>query len=242
MPKSSGPEMKSTTKAFEGTLERKRDRLNWTVVAIPFDAGKVWGRRGQIKIKGEINGFPFRTSLFPDGKGSHFLMVNKAMQTGGRATAGMRARFRLEPDRDERAVDVPLELENELRGDKELQRYFKSLSHSTRNDVSRWIDEAKQEETRMRRAGQIAERLFQTMEAERGDLPPVLLAAFKRFPNAAWDGKRCRLRTSARSGTLPRAPSGEGTIPQHGLPVSFMILLSAFHLILSQSVGPESSR
>jgi uncharacterized protein YdeI (YjbR/CyaY-like superfamily) len=111
-------------------------------------------------------------------------MVNKAMQTGGRATAGMRARFRLEPDRDERAVDVPLELENELRGDKELQRYFKSLSHSTRNDVSRWIDEAKQEETRMRRAGQIAERLFQTMEAERGDLPPVLLAAFKRFPNA----------------------------------------------------------
>ena len=79
-------------KEFKSTLERGHSRLNWVIVRIPFDVGKTWGARGQMKVKGEINGFAFRTSLFPTGKGDHVLLVNKRMQTGARAGAGSVAR------------------------------------------------------------------------------------------------------------------------------------------------------
>src|SRR5207248_220596 len=85
-------------KSFRATLERTRSRLNWVIARIPFDVSKIWETRGQIKVKGDINGFAFRTSLFPTGDGHHVLLVNKRMQTGGKVTLGGVAKFRLEPD------------------------------------------------------------------------------------------------------------------------------------------------
>ena len=80
------------------------------IIRIPFDVAKTWGRRGQLKVKGEVNGFAFRTSLFPTGKGDHIMIVNKGMQAGARAYLGMVAAFRLEPDTEERVITVPVEL------------------------------------------------------------------------------------------------------------------------------------
>ncbi len=77
---------------------------------MPVDVAKVWGVRGQLKVTGQINGFPFRTSLFPTGKGSHILMVNKKMQAGGKVQQGMKAKFVLQPDLTPREVSVPKEL------------------------------------------------------------------------------------------------------------------------------------
>jgi hypothetical protein len=111
------PTVRYTAKVFTATLQRTGDRLNWVVIRVPFDAAKFWGRRGQIKVKGEVRaagpaqraGFAFRTSLFPDGKGNHFMMVNKQMQKGGGVRPGVMASFRLEPDTEERAVTAPEE-------------------------------------------------------------------------------------------------------------------------------------
>ncbi|HEY6271519.1 MAG TPA: DUF1905 domain-containing protein, partial [Terriglobales bacterium] len=82
------PARKPAAKAFSAVLERSGDGLNWTVVRVPLDVANVWGVRGQLRVKGEINGFEFRTSLFPTGKGGHILMVNKKMQSGGKAFPG----------------------------------------------------------------------------------------------------------------------------------------------------------
>src|SRR5580704_5814968 len=79
---------KPGSRIFQATLERIDSPLKWVMVRVPFDAGKVWGMRGQVKVKGEINGFAFRTSLFPDGKGGHRLLVNKVMQRGAKAAPG----------------------------------------------------------------------------------------------------------------------------------------------------------
>jgi uncharacterized protein YdeI (YjbR/CyaY-like superfamily) len=111
-------------------------------------------------------------------------MVNKEMQAGGRATRGDTAQFLIEPDTEKRELTIPPELERELRADKDLARYFKTLNASSQRDVASWIAEAKQASTRQRRAEQMAERLYLTMEGEQGDLPPALKAAFARFPKA----------------------------------------------------------
>src|SRR5215468_10951571 len=167
------PTLRPTTKTFEAVLERSGDRLNWTIIRIPFDATKLWAKRGQLRVKGEINGFPFRSALFPTGQGSHVLMVNKKMQAGGKVVPGSKAKFRLEPDTESREFKPSQELDRIFRQSKQLQKYFDSLNFSMRRYIALWVEEGKHPETRRRRAEQIAERLMATMEAER-DLPPVL--------------------------------------------------------------------
>ena len=75
-------------KGFQATLERTSSRLNWVFVRIPFDVSKIWGTRGHLRVKGEINGFEFRASLFPMGDGHHALLVTKKMQAGGKVGVG----------------------------------------------------------------------------------------------------------------------------------------------------------
>ncbi len=175
--------LRPVAKTFDALLEASGDRLNWTIVRVPLDVAKVWGVRGQLKVKGEINGFSFRTSLFPTGKGGHILMVNKKMQAGGKARLGAIARFRLEPDTSPREVSPPAEWLRILRTSKTLEKYYDSLNYSTRREIAKWIAEGKQGETRRRRADQMAERLMQVMEGER-ELPPVLQVALQRNPKA----------------------------------------------------------
>jgi len=100
---------KSVRKTFQALLEKSTNNLGWTIIRVPLDVAKVWGVRGQLKVKGEINRFPFQTSLFPSGKGYHTLLVNKKMQRGAKVRAGAMAKFRLEPDLAERTVDPPKE-------------------------------------------------------------------------------------------------------------------------------------
>jgi uncharacterized protein YdeI (YjbR/CyaY-like superfamily) len=175
-------------KRFEARLERLRSRLNWIIVHIPFDAAKVWGLRGQIKVKGEINGFGFRTSLFPTKQGQHFLLVNKKMQKAALAREGSVAQFKLELDLEERTVTPPKELARILGQDRPLQRWYDKLNHSTRADIAKWVSDTKSADARGRRAEQIAERLLSVMDAER-ELPPILQVAFARDPIAreGWD-------------------------------------------------------
>ena len=178
-------------KSFDAVLERMPGRLGWTIVRIPFDAAKAWGKRGQIKVAGEIasagskaEGFPFRTSLFPTGRGTHYLLVNKKMQRGGAVVPGSKARLRLEPDLMKRVVTVPAELTRVLAQSKRLEKWYAGMNHSMRSWIAKWVGEPKSAASRARRAGDIAERLMLTMEAERGELPPVLEVAFAREPRA----------------------------------------------------------
>lgn len=177
------PVTKLVKKSFEATLERLRSNLGWIIVWIPFDVHKVWGNRGRLKVRGEINGFAFRTSLFPTRKGDHFLLVNKKMQAGAGAREGSRAEFLLEPDTEERVIAVPAELRRILAEDRSFRRWFDVLNYSIRKWLADWINQPQKSEARVRRAGQVAEQLFSAMEAER-ELPPALKLAFSRDPRA----------------------------------------------------------
>ena len=177
------PQPRQVSKSFEATLERLRSNLGWVVIRIPFNVQNTWGTRGMFRVKGEINGFAFRTSLFPTRKGEHFLLVNKKMQAGAHASEGTTAEFYLEPDVEERIVVVPVELKHILAEDKTFRRWFDALSYSIRKWICDWVTQPKSAASRVRRAEQVAEQLFSAMEAER-ELPPALKLAFTRDPRA----------------------------------------------------------
>ncbi len=175
---------KPVAKSFQATLERLNNNLGWVIARIPFDAAKAWGTRGQLRVKGEINGFAFGTTLFPDGNGGHFLLVNKKLQSGGKTRTGMTAKFQLVPDlAPPKAVETPEELLRELSQSKRLLKFYESLSKSIRKYIVQWVAEGKQQETRVRRAQQLAERMMETLEAER-ELPPMIALALRQNPRA----------------------------------------------------------
>jgi uncharacterized protein YdeI (YjbR/CyaY-like superfamily) len=175
---------KSSAKTFTATLERLRNGLGWVIARLPFDIQKTWPVRNRLRVRGEIEGFAFRSSLFAESRGGeHFLLVNKKMLAGAQARVGEKVRISLEPDLEERPAVIPAELETALKGDRKLRKWFDAMSASMRREIGKWVGEPKGAETRLKRAEKMAERLMQAMEGEK-EPPPVLLIAFQRQPKA----------------------------------------------------------
>lgn len=176
---------RSAAQTFTSRLERLRSNLGWTIARVPFDVNKAWPERVRLRVRGQIEGFAFRTSLFAfSDSGGHFLLVNKKMQAGAGAAIGDKVRITLEPDLEERVAIVPSELAKAMAGDRQLKRWFDKLSPSMRREIGRWVGEPKSAASRQKRAAKMAERLLFTMEGE-SEPPPVLRAAFLRQPLAA---------------------------------------------------------
>jgi uncharacterized protein YdeI (YjbR/CyaY-like superfamily) len=179
---------RAVRKSFTAVLEPLGTALRWVVARVPFDVTKAWPVRKGRRVRGEIEGFAFRTTLFPRRGGSeHLLLVNKKMQAGAGVRAGEKARIWLEPDLEEREIVLPEELKRELNSDRGLRKWFDGLSDSMRREIGKWADEPKNAASRQKRAEKMAERLMQAMEGEQ-EPPPVLKAAFQRQPRArdAW--------------------------------------------------------
>ena len=172
-------------RSFTALLEPDGTALKWTIARVPFDTAKAWPVRKGRRVRGEIEGFPFRTSLFPDPRtdGGTILLVNKKMQAGAGARVGHRVRVWLEPDLDEREVLLTAELERELNADRRLRKWYDALSDAMRREIGKWTSEPKSSASRRKRAEKMAERLMQAMEGEI-EPPPVLRAAFLRQPQA----------------------------------------------------------
>jgi uncharacterized protein YdeI (YjbR/CyaY-like superfamily) len=175
---------KAAIRRFSTALEPSRNSLNWVVIRIPFEVAKTWGVRGHLRVKGTINGFPFRTSLFPTRAGHHFMAVNRKMQKGAGVREGMFARFVMEPDKDKRDDTIPPEFARALRQSRKVEKFFNSLPAHMQRFLARLIAEPKQAATRLRRAEQTTENLMEVLEAEI-ELPPVMRQVFARNPQAA---------------------------------------------------------
>jgi uncharacterized protein YdeI (YjbR/CyaY-like superfamily) len=180
---------KSTqSQIFCATLEQGSLALGWVIARVPFDPAAMWPKMIRQRVRGEINGFAFRTSLFPDPRGGSYLLINRVMQKAVGAHLGDTAEFRLEPDLEQRAAELPDELAVLLEDEPGLRLWYDSLTEYTRREIGKWIHAVKTDASRLKRAEQMAERLLATMEAE-DELPPIIFAALRRNPRArvAWE-------------------------------------------------------
>jgi hypothetical protein len=109
------------------------------------------------KVEGTINGHPFRAALEPNTSGSHWLHVNKAMLKGAGTHAGDTVRLAIlgpEPE-----PTVPADLWVALTASHEAKTLWDNLTTMGRRDWVRWIESAKQPETRTRRVTRTVEQL-----------------------------------------------------------------------------------
>jgi len=107
-------------------------------------------------VEGTINGARFQAPLEPDGEGSHLLVVDKTLcKTAG---AGDTITLAIEPSEHWPEPQVPADLEKALAADPRAQATWKDITVMARWDWIRWVNEAKQPETRKRRLESIFSR------------------------------------------------------------------------------------
>ncbi|HLG15824.1 MAG TPA: YdeI/OmpD-associated family protein [Blastocatellia bacterium] len=142
---------------FEAWLYEGRN--GWVYLDLSTEASASLGKRTAVPVKVHLNGFQSRATAFPNGRGGHYLMVNKEMRAGASAETGDNVTVAIEVDNEPRTVEVPVELKKALSKSKRARAYFESLSPSHRKAYVEFILEAKRPETRERRVKQTIERL-----------------------------------------------------------------------------------
>jgi uncharacterized protein YdeI (YjbR/CyaY-like superfamily) len=186
---------------FRGILQPDGTNLAWTIVRVPFEPVEVWPQRKGLRVRGTINGVPFRTSLFRGQDGTCALLVNKQIQKKARVSQGSVADVELEADTEERPVaPTPPELEKLLCQDRSLRKWHDALNPSMRSWIAAAIIQPRSPAARIRRAELWAERMMLAMEGEQVT-PPILEALFHRQPKAR-EGWRAMTPIQRRSQLL----------------------------------------
>ncbi len=144
---------------FKARLKAHGPGGAWTSLPIPFDVEKVFGTKARVAVHGTMNGFGFRTSLLPNGDGTHDMPVNKEMQKGAKAGADDTVSVVMALDDEPRTVEVPDDLQAALKKNAKAGKAFADHAYSKRKEFADWITESKKPETRARRVEKAVELL-----------------------------------------------------------------------------------
>jgi hypothetical protein len=124
---------------------------SWTLITLSKNASAKFPPRGLTMVEGTINGFPFRAALEPNGKGSHWLKVSKAMHDAAGADGADTVTVEITRAGDEPEARVPMDLRKALLTAPLAQALWADITPIARRDWILWISSAKQPDTRGRR-------------------------------------------------------------------------------------------
>lgn len=136
--------------SFRATLENWADGMNYCAVAVPDTITAALGTTGPVMVLAQVNeSAPFQVSLFPVGKGQHYMRIRAKVRRETKTATGDRITVRFTV-KDRSQVDVPDDLRRALSADAVVDA-FTSLPPGQRQYIIRRIDEAVKAPTRARR-------------------------------------------------------------------------------------------
>jgi hypothetical protein len=140
---------------FSATLFRPAattKTVSWTFLVLPTQASAMLPSRGRTSVEGTFNGGAFRATLEPDGRGGHWLKVDRKMRDAARAEAGDVVTLEIAPVVEEPEPKVPADLRKALvTASAKTREVWSDITPLARRDWIHWIVSPKQAETRARR-------------------------------------------------------------------------------------------
>jgi hypothetical protein len=150
--------------AFTARVETVSMGVPFYVVVVPATVSAALGP-GRVHVVGTVNGTPLQTSLTPTSSGRHKLFLNRRVREAAKVAPGDRVKIVLERDVAPKQEPIPDDLAHALR-DADALGPFERIARSTRNEVIRWIEDARTEPTREKRIAHAVERGLAAREKE----------------------------------------------------------------------------
>ena len=123
-----------------------------TLVRLPKEASGRLPSRGQVAVRGSINGHEFQTVLEPDGLKGHWIRVDEQLQHAADKGAGDMVSFTIEATRDWPEPDVPPDLATALAAAPQKTRdMWTDITPMARWEWVRWVNATASPATRHRR-------------------------------------------------------------------------------------------
>lgn len=144
---------------FEGPMVFLPEAPNSGAVEFPFDMTEVFGKKS-VKVKITYDGVPYRGLLKSMGGGKVYCLIRKEIRQQIGKNPGDLVKVTVEEDMEERIVEVPVELEDALKSNRQAGEIFEKLSYTCKKEYARWIAEAKREETKKNRLSKAVEMLL----------------------------------------------------------------------------------
>jgi bifunctional DNA-binding transcriptional regulator/antitoxin component of YhaV-PrlF toxin-antitoxin module len=130
-------------------------KMECASITLPFDTREVWGK-ARVPVKVTINGYSWRSTV-ANMRGCQFVVVNATARKGAGVKAGDEVTVTMEPDTEKRTIELPAELRKGLGA--KLATKLEALAYTHQKEYVRWYEEAKKEETRLRRVEKMKEML-----------------------------------------------------------------------------------
>src|SRR5215471_6222069 len=124
----------------------------WCFLRLPEKASKKLPSRGQVAVRGTLNGHEIQTVLELDGYSGHLMRLDEELQQTARVSAGDTATLELYPIKDWPEPKVPRDLETALAGAPEkIQDLWQDITPMARWEWVRWVNATRSADTRKRR-------------------------------------------------------------------------------------------
>ncbi|MEZ0471611.1 YdeI/OmpD-associated family protein [Luteimonas salinilitoris] len=124
---------------------------SWAFLVLPANASAKLPTRSMTTVDGTLDGHPFQATLEPDGQGSHWLKLTRAMREAAGAVVGDTVTLEITPVAEEPEPRVPGDLRKALAATPEARTQWSGLTPVARRDWIHWITSGKKAETRERR-------------------------------------------------------------------------------------------
>lgn len=151
----------SITIRFEARLLRpaRPVRASWAFLIVPQSASAKLPTRGATAVDGTFAGHAFTAVLEPDGQGSHWLKVTRALLESAGVASGDTVRVEIAPASEEPEPRVPADLRKALAASTAALTQWSGLTPRGRRDWIQWIASARQATTRERRIANTCDML-----------------------------------------------------------------------------------